>query len=418
MPSIEPFKGFRYNPKKVGSLARVVTPPYDVISPEAQRAYYRAHPQNFIRLVYGIQRPDDRPGKDRYSRAQAALREWMASGILQRDAEPALYPYEQAYRIGGKSHRRLGLIALVRLDSRVYPHERIFGGPKLDRLRLMEAVNASLDPIFGLVADSSRRYLRELEKVCRARKPVSSFAFQGVRHRLWRVTDPSSIRKMASLLRSKELVIADGHHRFEAARAYREERRKRDPRWNGNAPYNFVMFYLSATGLDDPGLLPTHRLVKVTPRRRLQKMLDGAKQRGIARSVPSRQELVERLDALRARRRLGVGFYTGNGAGYLLQPRAAEGDRLDVEWLQRDLLEKKLGPDRVAVSYTQDLGAAYETVRRRGADAVFVMQTPRLKDVFRRALAGRRMPRKTTYFYPKIVSGLVGYPFGEWGAGS
>ncbi len=404
MPSIEPFRGLRYNSRRVGSLARLVTPPYDVISPRQQEMYYRRHPFNFIRVVYGKTR-------DPYSEARAHLARWMRDGILERDPEPGIYPYMQEYRLGGRTHRRLGVIALVRLDARVYPHERIFGGPRKNRFDLMKAVNASLDPIFGLVPDPDRRYRKALQQLCRARKPAVSFLFQGVRHRLWRIEDPSSIRKVQHLLRSKKLVIADGHHRFEAARAYCEERRKRDPRWHRDAPCNFVMFYLSATGADEPGLLPTHRLVKVRPEARLKKMLEGAQQQGIARPVPSRRELVKRLDRLRSRRRLGVGLYTGNGAGVLFQPRAVPGGRLDVEWLQHDLLEKKLGTSRVEVAYTQDLGSAYRSVRRCAADAVFVMQTPRLGDVFRRALTGRRMPRKTTYFYPKILSGLVEYPF-------
>lgn len=344
MPSIEPFKGLRYDSRRVSSLARVVTPPYDVISPEAREKLYRRDPYNFIRVVYGKER-------DPYASARRTLKKWIDSGILRTDSAPAVYPYEQEYRIGGKRCRRLGVIALVRLDSRVYPHEEIHGGPKLDRLRLMKAVQASLDPIFGLVPDGTGDYRQFVRKICSGRKPEFSFQFEGVRHRLWRVTDPAWIRKLRNRMRSKELVIADGHHRFEAARAYRDERRKKEARSHPEASYNFVMFYLSAAGLEDPGLLPTHRVVKVT--------------------APA---------------------------------------RLEIDWQRPGIAAKTLS-GRVEVTYTHDLEEAFEQLRRGQAQAVVAMPPPRLQEVLDYARASRRMPRKTTYFYPKLVSGLVQYPF-------
>ena len=372
------------------------------------------HPRNFIRVVFGKRYPSDSLRRDVYSRAKAALSDWTRSGILRRDEEPGVYPYEQNYKIKGKAYRRLGVIALVRLDSRIYPHENIFGGPKLDRLKLMKAVNASLDPIFGLVPDEGGRYRRSVEAACRGRNPVAAFEFQGVRHRLWRITDPVWIRRIREALRSKDLVIADGHHRFEAARAYQEERRSRDPSRGPDAPYNFAMFYLSAAGSEEPGLLPTHRLVNVRPPDRLKRMLNQAKEKKLAEPVAGRERLTARLRLLRRQNRLGIGFYNGNGASLLLRPPKGSSFRLDVEWLQEEILRKRLGGDSgVTVSYTQDLEAAYGKVRKGEAQALFVMQPPRLRDVLERARAGRRMPRKTTYFYPKLVSGLVGYPFGE-----
>ena len=410
MPSIQPFRALRYNPKRVGSLARVVTPPYDVISPEGQKSFYKAHPFNFIRIVYGKKQPSDAIGRNSYTRARAALEDWTQKGVLQRDLEPGVYPYEQEYRLAGKKHRRLGLIGLVRLDAKIYPHEQIFGGPKLDRLELMKTVDASLDPIFGLVPDEAGRYRGLLQQVCASRKPLFSFEFQGVRHRLWRITDPAWIKKLQTALRSKDLVIADGHHRFEAAKTYREERRK-EPGYDPKAPYNFVMFYLSAAGGEDPGLLPTHRLVNLKASAKLKESLEQAKRLGVAEALKSKQALVAKLGQLRERRRLGIGLYTGNGAGYLLQPRGGSAYDLDVEWLHEEVLPNWL--DAAQLSYTQDLDGAYRRVRKGNAQAVFVMQTPRLKDVLARARAARRMPRKTTYFYPKLVSGLVGFPFGD-----
>lgn len=414
MPLIEPFQALRYNPTRVGSLARVVTPPYDVISDASRNGYYRAHPNNFIRVIYGKGRSSDRAGKDRYTRASAALRGWIRKGVLALDAEPAVYPYEQEYRIGGKIHRRLGLIALVPLDETVYPHEQIFGGPKQDRMELMKQVNGALDPIFGLVPDARGDYRRSVSGACRGRRPVAAFRFQEVRHRLWRITDPVLISKLSKVLRSKKLVIADGHHRFEAARSYRDERKRNDPSFSPRVPYNFVMFYLSAAGADDPGLLPTHRLLKPLPAARAKALLQQAKAKGAAQPVRSMEALTRRLRSLRGKEQVGVGLYTGNGAGYLLRPPAGTGFKLDVEWLHEGLLKDELEN----ISYSQNLEAACGKVRSGEAQAVFVMQPPRLKDVFGRALASRRMPRKTTYFYPKLVSGLVGYLFDDKGGSS
>lgn len=352
MPLVEPFCGLRYNRARVASLSKVVTPPYDVISPKEQIGFYRRDRHNFIRVVYGRRRASDTARRNPYSRARATLEAWVRRGILRLDPEPGIYPYEQAYRIGRKLHRRLGVVALVRLDSRVYPHEEIQEGPKRDRLRLMKEVEASLDPIFGLVPDVRGDYRQFVRRICRDRKPVASFQFQGVRHRLWRITHPAWIEKLRTVLRSRELVIADGHHRFEAARAYRDERKKMAS-YQPDASYNFAMFYLSAVGADEPGLLPTHRVVKVT--------------------APA---------------------------------------RLEVEWQRPGIVEKPLG-GQVKVTYTHDLEEAFGQLRHGRAQAVFVMQPPRLKEVLRRALASRRMPRKTTYFYPKPVSGLVEYPFGK-----
>ena len=348
--SIAPFQGLRYDPKRVKSLASVVTPPYDIISPQQQNQLYRRHPYNFIRVVYGRKRLRDTQGNNVYSRARANLEKWMRLGVLKRDDPPGVYPYEQEYRINGKSHRRIGVIALVSLDSRVYPHEHTFGGPKLDRLKLMKAVNASLDPIFGLVPDADSRYQQFIRRACRNRKPAVSFEVDGVRHRLWRITDPAWIRQLAKRLGPKALVIADGHHRFEAAKVYRNERRKAGDR--KDAPSNFVMFYLSAAGSEEPGLLPTHRVVRV-------------------------------------------------------QPPA----RLEIEWLRPGISEKRL-EGQAKVAYTHDLKEVCEQLLSGRAQAVVAMPPPRLKEVLARARSGRRMPRKTTYFYPKLLSGLIGYSFG------
>ena len=428
MPLIKPFKGLRYDKKRVGSISRVVTPPYDVISPAGQTRYYRLHPHNFVRVVFGKGRSSDTPERNRYSRARQTMEDWIRRGVLKFDPEPSVYPYLQEYTLGGRRRERWGVVALVRLDSpKIYPHEETREGPKLDRYRLLETVQASLSPIFGLIPDSDARYQRSIRKYCRTHRPAAVARIGGVRHTLWRNSDPGWHEQLKKQLRSKELVIADGHHRFESALAYRNAQRKRDLHFSADSPYNYAMFYLASAGSEDPGLLPTHRLIKQFPRQALKKLeaitqlsslpsrsLKGKLQRGSDSRFRGNdtQMLENQLRRLGARGKIGLGLCTGNGGGrtYLLKAPARSAYRLDVEWLHQEILPHSVGPD-AEVSYTQDLLFARGELRRKKAQALFLVRPPPLKEVFSWARASLRMPGKTTYFYPKPLAGLVEYKF-------
>jgi len=410
VPYIAPFRGLRYDAKRIGSLAKVVTPPYDVISPKGQNDYYRRHPKNFIRVVYGKQYPLDNPQRNRYTRAKQTLQKWIRTGLLKFDPEPSLYPHLEEYKLGGKRFQRWGVIAIVRLDSpSIYPHEETKGAPKQDRIRLLEAAEASLSPIFGLIPDPDGHYRRFVVKSSKPRKPAASVRLDGVTHRLWRISDPSWISRLQALLEKKELVIADGHHRLEAALFHRNRRRAQDPSFHPNSSYNFAMFYLAAAGSEEPGLLPTHRVLQDVLSHQITEFLQEASKRSDLQKIEGLEVLKSHLRSLRTRGRLGIGLYTGNGGGYLLQP-AKTSHRLDVEWLHNEILPHWLGRD-VAISYTQDLNEARRLVKQGTAQAVFIMQPPSLKDVLERARASVRMPGKTTYFYPKPLAGLVEYKF-------
>ncbi len=408
---VEPFRGLRYNPRKVGSLSRVVTPPYDVISPAGQARYYRLHPKNFVRIVFGKGRVSDTKGRDRYSRARQTLEAWIRDGTFLQDPEPSFYPYLQEYTLSGRRYRRWGLVALVRLDSRILPHEATREGPKKDRYRLLGAVRASLSPIFGLIPDAEGEYRRLILQGCRGRRPVGEARLGGVRHLLWRNANPVWLAKVKKALRSKELVIADGHHRCEAALAYRKDRMKKDPRTSPRAPYHFAMFYLASTGKEEPGLLPTHRLVQGFSRSKLDQFLKEGTVRKRIQPGSSLEVLVERLKRLRAKGRLGVGLYTGNGSGgCLLEAPARSGHRLDVEWLHQEILPRCTGRE-TQITYTENLRLAQRGLSFRQAQALFLVQPPPLAEVIRRARSFLRMPAKTTYFYPKPLAGLVEYKF-------
>lgn len=389
----------------------MVTPPYDVISPKGQLEFYRRHPFNFVRVVFGKGHRSDNEGRNRYSRASETLQGWIRRGILKQDPEPGLYPYLQEYKLGGRLHRRWGLIALVRLDSpKIYPHEETREGPKLDRFRLLETVRASLSPIFGLIPDEEGSYQKQILQACSSLRPLASVSMEGVKHSLWQIYDPARVRALKEMLRRKELVIADGHHRYEAAVAYRNARKEMDPDYAPSAPYNFAMFYLASASSDEPGLLPTHRIVQGIRRPQLKKLLHEMANMNLLHPVKSFKGLDSRLRRLSQKGRLGLGLYTGNGAGYLVEARSGSSYQLDVEWLHQEILPNWFGPG-MEVSYTPDLSFAVGQVRRGKAQVLFMVQPPPLSLVFDRARSALRMPGKTTFFYPKPLAGLVEYKF-------
>ena len=402
---VAPFRGLRYNPKKVGSLSRVVTPPYDVISPAGQRSYYRRHPLNFIRIAFGLERRTDDAGSNRYLRAKETLDSWLESGILRADPEPSFYPYAQEYRMGGKTYRRLGVIALVHLGaSRIFPHEETREEPLLDRLHLLETVHAALSPIFGLVPDENRLYRKLVLHLCKGR-PIAAAQLDGVRHRLWRVSDPELIRRVSELLKGRDLVIADGHHRYEAARRFYERMQKRES-------YQYAMFYLAVAEKDEPGLLPTHRVLKGVPLRRLEQFRKAMKDRGLFQSVPTLRRAAAALEQLQRRGEIGVGVYSGNGSTFIVEAggRGRSNHPLDVEWLHGKLISEWF-KESTGIVYTQDAQQAARRIRKDKKGILFLMQRPRLTEVFHRAQKQKRMPGKTTYFYPKPLDGLVEYKF-------
>lgn len=410
MPLIAPFKGLRYNPKQVPSLSAVVTPPYDVISPKEQKAYYRRHRRNFIRVVYGRTYGSDTRGRNRYSRARRRLEQWVQEGVLRSDAEPAVYPYRQRYPLGGREHERWGLVALVHLDSRIFPHEETCLKPKKDRLRLLAALKASLSPIFGLIPDPTGDYRRRMVSACRRKGPVARAVLEGVEHTLWRISDPKWMDRIQSLLRTRELVIADGHHRWEAALVYREICRKKDKAYRASAPYNFALFYLASAGLEEPGLLATHRVIAGISKTQLRRLKDRLCGKHRVSTLRNPQAALDLLGRLRRADRIAVGLYAGNGSTWLLEPSKGSAYPLDVEWLHGELIPDGLRCP-TEVTYTQDVLEGIRQVRQGRAQLLFLTQPPRLKEIFRRARAGQKMPGKTTYFHPKPLSGLVEYQY-------
>ncbi|HET9979430.1 MAG TPA: DUF1015 domain-containing protein [Ktedonobacterales bacterium] len=432
MADVRPLPGIRYADE--AQLAALVTPPYDVISPEAQARYYERAPHNIIRLELGRDEPGDDDLDNRYTRAAAAFAEWRRTGVLRQD-DPSLYLYEQRFTSGGASYARTCLLARVRLEpwdaGVILPHERTLSKPKDDRLKLTRACAATLSPIMSLYDDPEGE-LAQLLDVVRGQPSLAAFEDDaGEEHRLWVAHDDALAGPVADFFANRQLYIADGHHRYETALTYRDEVRAQRPDLDADDAVNFTLMGLTA--LEDSGLvvLPTHRILRGLDPTRLA-ALDETLAANFT-SEPLAGESADWLRTLAAEGKSGTAFVLirPNGARLIRLSdagRAAMRDvhgedvgasdawrALDVAALHALVLDAALGvtPAMVRsgehVSYTRDATAAADAVHT-GSDgaqlAALLNATPpaAIRDVAR---AGDRMPQKSTYFYPKLITGLV-----------
>ena len=268
MAEIIPFKGLRYNEELVGNISNVVTPPYDVISPEEQANYYNISEYNCIRLELSKEMAGDDDSNNKYTRAAQTLQKWIDNRVLLEEENPCIYIYQQEFSLSStERYIRTGFIALVRLEEFskgiILPHENTLSKPKEDRLNLMRACGANFSQVFSLYDDENKDIAKVFEEYCSSNKPVISIekGIAGSPERVWAISDGDIIDKIKNIMADKKLFIADGHHRYETALAYRDELREKNPNHTGNELYNYVMMML--VDIDDPGLvvLPTHRMV-------------------------------------------------------------------------------------------------------------------------------------------------------------
>ncbi|HEV2235763.1 MAG TPA: DUF1015 domain-containing protein [Ktedonobacterales bacterium] len=442
MADVQPFAGIRYQDS--AALADLVTPPYDVISSEAQARYYDRHPENIIRLELGRETPRDNALDDRYTRAAVTFAEWRLRGVLRQDA-PALYVYEQRFTALGATHTRVSLLGRVRLEpweaGVVLPHERTLSKPKDDRLKLLRASAANLSPILSLYDDPKGQMAKRLAKVRRGQPAVAFADEAGEEHRLWLVKDAAMTAQVAAFFAPARLYIADGHHRYETALAYRDELRAIRRGLEVGDSANFVMMALAA--VEDPGLvvLPTHRLLHDVSPERLAALDTTLAQWFESETLASTEpaDWLARLDqagageagtALVVVRPEGSALWRLTAAGRramhgpaVAELASADSDdaagpsdawrALDVVVAHALVLGQALDIDAAAVAaggrvtYTRDAAAAASAVRGGHASlALLLNPTPptAIRDV---ALAGDRMPQKSTYFYPKLITGLT-----------
>lgn len=435
MAQVFPFRGVLYSPSLVGDVRQVVAPPYDVIDAEGQKAFHARHPHNVIRLELGYELQTDSPGDNRYTRAAQTLREWMQSGALARDPRPAFYLYTIRYKIsdgaGGTTQKTLtgfmGNFQLAALDSgEIYPHENTRAAAKTDRLRLMEACASNFSPIWSLYSDPEGAVIGRLQQAVATHQPRMSFQDDaGFEQAVWAIDDPAVTKAVTDLMRPRPLFIADGHHRYETALNYQKQRREH-AKANGTSlqGYDHVMMLL--TRLEDTGLtvLPTHRVLttKIPDVAGLKSLLDPAFEimpfptKGMAQEE-ARRTFLETLRAQgRSRPCFGLAARHSDQFWLLalrpthqLPPTASPRDRLDVSILQNQVVTKLCPTQKEldAIVYTKDEHEALDWVAKGTGEAALLWNATKVDEVRAVATAGERMPHKSTYFFPKPLTGLV-----------
>lgn len=421
MPVLKPFAGVRYDTAMV-SLDRVLAPPYDVIDDRLRGELYGRDPRNIVRLILSRE-------ADPYAAAARDLAAWRRDGVLRPDPAPAIYLLEQEWEgAGGGRHRRTGFIAACLLEEfggSVLPHERTHSGPKEDRLRLAQATGMMFSQIFSLYADPAG----ELEAVLagvRTTRPDAEALHDGVRNRLWVSTDGTAALAAAGFLRNRNVLIADGHHRYETALAYRNAMRLQDPAHRGSEAYNFVPMFFS--NLNDPGLLvlPTHRILHSLPGFDPEDFL--VRLRDYFTLTPAASAREAAVPPGRGRGG-ALGLALPDGRAFLLEPTPRADALLesfppvvaglDVMLLHEVVIGRILGISRetqerkLHLEYERDTESVLRAVGGGGGrrQAAFLMQAPPVEQVKLAAEAGHVMPQKTTFFHPKLPSGLVCYPF-------
>lgn len=411
MAKIAPFQPYRYS-EKAGRLNDLVTQPYDKITPAMRSRYLALSPYNIVRVILGEGRDSDSSTDNVYTRAHDYLKDWMTQGILVRDAEPSLFAYFQEFCVPGSGEKltRKGFIGLGVVEDYsqevVYRHEQTLTGPKKDRLELLRHTRAHFGQLFMVYPDPAGEIDRLLDESASGTATASVVDEYGAQHRLWKISDPAKIRRIQELMADKKLLIADGHHRYETALAFRNE--------NPATP-EAAWVMMTFVNMHSPGLkiLATHRLVSglVFDKRAFLKRA-GEFMR--VEEAGSFEELKKALESeSRAENIIGAAI---DNKYYVFRTSASE-DSLDVRVLHEVLLGKTLGVGEEAVReeknirYVRDLETAVEQARSGAAQIAFLLRPSSIEQVARISFAGGMMPQKSTDFYPKLLSGLTIYKF-------
>lgn len=427
MPDIRPFRGVRYDMTQVGDLSTVVAPPYDVIDAELQDRLYQASEYNIVRLELNREQSDDTSGSNRYTRAAGFLKEWTRSQILRPDSIPAYYLVHQVFEVDGRTHTRKGFLARVRLEpfgeGKIYPHEQTLSGPKADRLALFNATRYNLSPIFGLYPDADGEVLRRAEAGVRDRTPQEATDHLGVVNRLWEVHELATQTAIQGMMAGRPVFIADGHHRYETGLKFREELASQGGLAGDDDPANFCLMML--VGMSDPGLIiqPTHRLVRgfagLTSEDLMARLAPQFIMTPMGEGEAGCQAAWEAIELGEEQETLAFGT-TADGRWFTAQLR--NGQRMDAlepdhspDWrslgvsilhslVLKDLLGKVGAP---VCTYVHTLAEVNASMAEESCDLACLVPAAGMEYVESIASGLEKMPPKSTYFYPKLLSGLV-----------
>ncbi len=420
MTKITPFKATIYNQEKIKDLSHVVCPPYDIISPAKQEYYHELHPYNLIHILLGR----DIAGKDKYVQAEEFFKDWLKNKVLVQDESPAVYFYSHQYYIKGEKRTRLGFIALISLgdaNSSVYAHEHTRMEAKEDRLRLLRQVKANLSPIFVIFPDKKKVIPYLNQKFAKEKKPFMEVVDDDKNvHKIWKVHEPEILDLIQAKMVDEKIFIADGHHRFEVSCVYREEMKKKLGSVKGTEGFNYVMAYF--TNVDPLGLtiLPIHRLVKLDKELNIERFLTALKENFYVEEIKDKTRFFFLLEkAGRSEHILGMYHFKKyllirlrniKILDKLIQDKPVEYRRLDVSILNylilKDVLKLDLD-DKDSITLNPHSEELIECVDSDSKFVAFFLNPTKMEQIVSVALTGNKMPPKSTYFYPKVLSGLV-----------
>lgn len=419
MAEVIPFKGILYNPEKIDATS-VIAPPYDIVTPELKDELYRRSPYNIIRIDYGRDEEGDNERCNRYTRASGCLNEWIENGILRQDESPSFYCYQISYKIGEREKTITGLMGAVRIEDigkgRIRPHEVTYSKPKADRLNIIRFCRANISPIFSLYSGKERLISSILRHVIRKEPFLEARNGDSFVHRIWRIDNTESIEMIKKEFSDKDIFIADGHHRYETALEFRNEMKDRGLLKTGLEPFNYVLMFLA--NIEDNGLtlLPTHRIIRMNDTKQLKEMLIPYFEIK-ALDLKTDKGTEEILKAIESNGCLLGMFLKGEDRFYSLKLKSPVNEidaheslkGLGVTVLHDFIFKKVFGIEDF--EYEMDIATVLKKVRNGQYHAAFFLTPTRIEDVKRVALAGQRMPPKSTYFYPKLLTGMVIYKF-------
>ncbi len=441
MPQTAPFTAIRYNLDHVGSISNVIAPPYDVIDPQLQDQLYKQHPANVIRIILNRPEPGD-TGDEKYERAAKFVQQWIEEGVLKRDEQPAYYVYHQRFDVDGQTFNRRGFMGRVRLqrfgEGNIYPHEETHPKAKVDRLKLTTATQQNNSQIFGLYPDSDNEVISLLDAATEGVTPIEATDHLGVTHILWPVTDQTVAAKVSALMEDKPMFVADGHHRYETACNYRDQLIEQNGGIADDHPANYVMTML--VGMSDPGMivLPTHRLLRGSPKftsdEIIAKLGDAFTCEKLSGGVDAAEQAWSKMESADEQGLIAlyaVGDETwvlaraAQGASTKMKEIAAEQSdewqALGVSLLHRLVIDNLLGcQGHPKPTYVHDVGETVQGLKGEGSQAESDSDEPytlaalvmpaTLAHIEAISLHKERMPAKSTYFYPKLLSGLTFNP--------
>lgn len=421
MTEIKPFKAVIFNQEKIKDLYKAVCPPYDIISQDAQEYYHNLSPYNFIHILLGR----DTFAQDKYLRAENYFKDWSGNKVFIQDQNPAIYFYSQQYSLKGEKKTRLGFISLLHLgdkDQSAFAHEQTQLAPKEDRLKLLRQLKANLSPIFVIFRDNKRIIQRLWQHNIQEREPfIDIVDSEKVSHKLWRLQEPGIISGIQASMASEDIFIADGHHRFEVACAYRDEiKQKLAGNTNGKEDFYYIMTYFTNTDPRGLSILPIHRLLKLDFAIDLKKVIESLSEYFDIEEIKEKGRFFFLMEK-GGRSEHVLGMYKDKRYWLLrlknvrilekmIPGKNKEYRSLDVSILNHIVFEKVLGCSlkrEEGLSFSPD---AEELIRQADggpAYLIFFLNPTKTEQIVSLAINGERMPAKSTYFYPKLLSGLV-----------